>query len=116
MIQKYNFGKPFNTESTVVDVENSHGKIPFGKISSGKTFEWNYKLKDSDIVYGLGETMRGMNLRGGLFTSWCLDQPHQNECTPSLYGAHNFVIIFGKETFGIFFDYPGEITFDIGFT
>lgn len=116
MIQKYNFGKPFNTESTVVYVENSRGKIPFGKISSGKTFEWNYKLKDSDIVYGLGETMRGMNLRGGLFTSWCLDQPNQTECSPSLYGAHNFVIIFGKETFGIFFDYPGEITFDIGFT
>lgn len=34
----------------------------------------------------------------------------------SLYAAHNFIVISGKETFGLFFDYPSKITFDIGYT
>ena len=34
----------------------------------------------------------------------------------SLYGAHNLIIVSGKETFGMFFDYPAAITFDIGYT
>ena len=34
----------------------------------------------------------------------------------SLYGAHNFIVVAGRETFGLFFDYPSAITFDIGYT
>ena len=34
----------------------------------------------------------------------------------SLYGAHNLIIVSGKTTFGLFFDYPSELTFDIGYT
>ena len=32
-----------------------------------------------------------------------------------MYGAHNFIIVSGKTTFGLFFDYPSELTFDIGY-
>ena len=116
MIQKYTFGKPFNTYSVIAAIDSSKGKIPFGKLSNTKEFEWKYSLKDEDIIYGLGQTMKGINLRGSKFRSWCLDNPNQDEGSESLYGAHNFLIIFGKTTFGIFFDYPGEIIYDIGFS
>ncbi len=33
----------------------------------------------------------------------------------SLYGAHNFILVSGRENFGLFFDYPSYITFDIGY-
>lgn len=33
-----------------------------------------------------------------------------------LYGAHNFIVISGETTFGLFFDYPGKMAFDIGYT
>lgn len=116
MIEKITFGKPFNTESIIKEIKTSKKKIQFGKVKAGKNFCWEYKLKDDDIIYGLGQTMRGINIRGGRFTSWNLDNPTQNESSESLYGSHNFVIVFGKETFGLYFDYPGEITFDVGFT
>ena len=123
MITKFTFGNPFNTESIINDVQTvqSDCKIPFGKVNgdvnvdvkNSNHFEWEYKLTDTDIVYGLGEVMKGINIRGGKFVSWCLDQPNQEENTPSLYAAHNFLIIFGKEVFGVFFDYPGEMVFDV---
>ena len=34
----------------------------------------------------------------------------------SLYAAHNFIIVSGKQTFGMFFDYPSTLIFDIGYT
>ena len=33
-----------------------------------------------------------------------------------MYGAHNFLIVDGTVCFGVFFDYPGRITFDVGYT
>lgn len=116
MIKKYTFARPFNTESVINDIPLSKGKIPYGKISGTRNFCFEYKLDDNDIVYGLGQTMKGINLRGSFFSSWCLDEPNQNEGSPSLYGAHNFLIIFGTKTFGIFFDYPGELKYDIAFS
>lgn len=116
MIEKFSYGKPFDTGTAVVEVKKSAEKIPFGTVSGGKQFKWEYDLKPGDTVYGLGETMKGINIRGGKFVSWCLDQPNQDETTESLYGAHNFILVFGKETFGVYFDYPGEMEFDIGFT
>ena len=35
---------------------------------------------------------------------------------PRLYGAYNFMIVSGKDTFGFFIDYPGKVTFDCGYT
>lgn len=73
-------------------------------------------MDDEDIVYGLGESNRGINKRGFVYTSNCTDDPEHTEDKHSLYGAHNFIIVSGKETFGMFFDYPAAITFDIGYT
>ena len=117
MIKKITFGNPFDTESVIKDIpsEKDFSFFP-GNFTDISSFEWNYQLEENDIVYGLGEVMKGMNLRGGKYVSWCLDQPNQDENTPSLYGAHNFIIIFSKNPFAVYFDYPGQMEFDIGFT
>lgn len=73
-------------------------------------------MAEEDIVFGLGENVRGINKRGWIYESKCSDDPNHREDKRSLYGAHNFLIVDGKECFGVFFDYPGKLTFDIGYT
>lgn len=77
-----------------------------------------YEMTEDDIVYGLGENVRGINKRGWEYVSNCTDEPHHHEDTRSLYGAHNFLIVEGKNhpVFGIFVDTPDKIRFDIGYT
>ncbi|MDD6430232.1 MAG: glycoside hydrolase family 31 protein, partial [Ruminococcus sp.] len=77
---------------------------------------FTYSLSENDIVYGLGEQIRGINKRGWQYVSWNYDNPNHHEDTRSLYGAHNFIIIHGAVTFGAFFDYAGKMEFDIGYT
>ncbi len=74
------------------------------------------RLAEEDIVYGLGENVRGINKRGWIYVSDCTDIPHHHEDMHSLYGAHNFLLIDGKETFGLFIDTPAKVTFDVGYT
>ena len=122
MIRKFIYGTPFNTEAVTTEIPCSDGVPAYGTVStsgspdSGDGFSFTYTMDKDDIVYGLGETNRGINKRGWLYTSDCTDDPNHTEDKHSLYGAHNFVIISGKETFGLFFDYPGKLTFDIGYT
>lgn len=116
MITKYVYGNPFNTEAIVTTVPTAEGTPAHGAVSTEKGFSYSYKMAEKDIVYGLGEAVRGINKRGHRFVSNCSDLPDHTEDQPSLYGAHNFLIVDGKETFGLFFDYPTTITFDIGYT
>lgn len=125
MIKKYIFGKPFDTEAVVVPVPTTDGLPPYGNITctdqvktneSKPAFCFTYQMDSADIVYGLGEANRGINKRGFLYTSDCTDDPNHTEDKISLYGAHNFIVISGTQTFGLFFDYPGAMTFDIGCT
>ena len=68
-------------------------------------------------MYGLGENVRGINKRGWIYKSCCADEPNHLEDRTSLYASHNFLVLDGgKEQFGVFFDYPGIITFDVGYT
>ena len=114
MIKKYIYGNPFPTDAVVKDIEKSEDKMPFFETDGHGKFTYN--LADNDIVYGLGEQIRGINKRGWQYVSWNYDNPNHHEDTRSLYGAHNFIIVSGKETFGAFFDYAGKIEFDIGYT
>lgn len=116
MIQKYVFGTPFDTEAVVKDFPAT-GKTPeYGNISLENGFLFSYTMADDDIVYGLGEANRGINKRGYQYISNCTDDPNHTEDKRSFYGAHNFLVISGGKTFGMFFDYPAAITFDIGYT
>lgn len=122
MIQKYIFGTPFETEAVTASVPIDSGIPSFGSICTDEEFSFSCRLAAETIVYGLGEANRGINKRGYLYTSCCSDDPIHTEDKHSLYGAHNFIIISspdcsgGWEALGLFFDYPGSITFDIGYT
>lgn len=115
MIQKYRFGTPFATEAVVEEIQISQGKPAYGTVSLEEGFLFSYSMQEEDIVYGLGEANRGINKRGYCYISDCADDPNHTEDKLSLYGAHNFILVSGKETFGLFVDYPGKLTFDIGY-
>ena len=75
-----------------------------------------YTMDPEDIVYGLGENVRGINKRGWIYESKCSDESKHLEDRRSLYAAHNFIVVDGREKFGLFIDYPGILTFDVGYT
>lgn len=114
MIQKYVYGHPFPTDAVVKEMETAKEPLPFFETDNQGSF--TYTLAEDDIVYGLGEQIRGINKRGWQYISWNYDNPNHHEDTRSLYGSHNFIIVCGKVTFGAFFDYPGKMEFDIGYT
>lgn len=117
MIRKYTYGCPFSTDAVVQDIRGEGRELPYleRKEEGGKLI-FSFHLEEQDIVYGLGENVRGINKRGWLYKSCCADEPNHLEDRNSLYASHNFLVINGKETFGVFFDYPGIITFDVGYT
>lgn len=116
MIKKYTFGTPFKTDAVVASAAAASDAVPFGTISLTDGFSYTYMMEDTDIVYGLGEANRGINKRGFIYDSNCYDIPHHTEDQRALYAAHNFIIVDGSEHFGMYFDYPGKMTFDIGYT
>lgn len=116
MITKYTFGKPIETNAVILNItntDNTEKDLPYFEFNKCSGFY--YKMGEKDIVYGLGQQSRGINKRGWKYVSNNLDNPHHQEDTTSLYGAHNFIIVSGEELFGVFFDYAGKIEFDIGF-
>ncbi|EOU1649472.1 MAG: glycoside hydrolase family 31 protein [Clostridium perfringens] len=114
-ITKYTFGTPFNTESVVLK-EGSEIENQGLKYLNFENNTFTLKLKEEDIVYGLGENVRGLNKRGWRYESFCTDDFSHTPEKKSLYGAHNFLMIYGEKTFGIFIDYPGRVKFDVGYT
>ncbi|MBM6686337.1 alpha-glucosidase [Faecalicatena contorta] len=113
MIRKYTFGNPFPTEAVVKEIPASEGALPYFTREGDSLV---LTMEEGAPVYGLGEQVRGINKRGWSYTSNCSDDPHHLETTHSLYGAHNFLMIGGSHPFGLFIDYPGYLTFDIGYT
>lgn len=117
MVEKYVFGSPFETQAVIAEIEAAEfaGK-EWLNISLENGFCCSYQMDDTDVIYGLGEANRGINKRGYQYVSNCTDDPHHTEEKVSLYGAHNFIMISGKKHIGLFFDYPSNICFDIGYT
>ena len=118
MVKKYVFGNPFETDAVTAQMESSAqtDDIGCGAISTENGFCFSYQMDRDDVIYGLGEANRGINKRGYQYVSKCSDDPNHTEEKTSLYGAHNFIIISGKQNIGLFFDYPSNLTFDIGYT
>lgn len=115
MIQRYSFGNVIETEAILTKPESLKGPLPYFATDE-TSFSFSYEMEETDRVYGLGENVRGINKRGWIYESKCSDETNHSEDRRSLYGAHNFLIVDGKEQFGIFVDYPGILTFDIGYT
>lgn len=115
MIHRYSFGKPIDTEAVVMKIEPEMGAVPFLTVADDLSV-FTCEMGDSDIVYGLGENVRGINKRGWIYESKCSDNPDHQEDTHSLYGAHNFMILDGEACFGVFVDTPGIVSFDVGYS
>ena len=113
MIKKFSYSPIINTGAVVKELPASTSALPFFSLED-KTF--SYRMSDDACVYGLGEAIRGINKRGWIYESWCSDDPIHTEEKRSLYGAHNFLLIDGADRFGVFFDDPARLTFDVGYT
>ena len=117
-IQKQIWGTPLETGAVVEKIPPVTGNIP-GWATDPKRNILKRALKEGEIVYGLGETLRGINKRGWLYVSNNADEPHHEEGKHSLYASHNFLILdpgAGEKCSAVFLDYPGEVRFDIGYT
>jgi Alpha-glucosidases, family 31 of glycosyl hydrolases len=116
MIRKYTFGIPLETDAVLQTLAVSSAEdLPYLAVKNTPLC-FTHTMGEDDIVYGLGENVRGINKRGWLYKSRCTDEGKHTEEKHSLYAAHNFLIVEGKERFGLFFDDPGVISFDVGYT
>lgn len=116
MILKYRFGTPYETDAVIVPMDCAPGEPELGRISTENGFTFTYQMAEKEAVYGLGETLRGMNKRGYHYDSYATDDPHHQEDKVALYGAQNFILLDGAQKVGLFFDYPSRLSFDIGYT
>ena len=115
-IRKYEFGNPYDTGAVVADAVKMVG-IPDGFKFDMDSQTFLYDLNEKDMIFGLGETVRGINKRGWIYVSNNADDPVHDENKTSLYASQNFLIVDdGRRCFGIFIDNPGSVTFDIGYT
>ena len=120
MIKKFTFGTPTETEAVICreGIVEPGEKVPYFSVASSggdqdKSHVLTYGMGEQDIVYGLGENIRGINKRGWLYESNCTDDPKHTESKHSLYAAHNFFLVDGKERFGVFVDAPQKTVFEI---
>ena len=117
MIQKYVFGNPIETGAVIQKIPESLLKLSVMQIDKTEDKVVLFcSMEKEDIVYGLGEQVRGINKRGFSYISYATDDPIHTEGKHSLYGIHNFLIVSGKRTFGIFVDDSGKVVFDVGET
>lgn len=125
MIQKYVFGQPVNTDAVVLDIPESQEEFPVMELTESDGIRLSCRMEEEDVVYGLGEQVRGINKRGFSYISYAEDDSIHIESRHSLYGAHNFLVLNrrnqkenpdGRRSFGIFVDDPGKVLFDVGET
>ncbi len=113
MIVKTTFGTPFPTEAITAEVPVQTEVRHFEVIRTENTLRFTCPLDPDEIVYGLGETMGRVNKRGSRCISWNTDTADHSDRNPSLYSSHNLLLIDGARHFGVFFDTPARVTFEI---
>lgn len=116
MIRKYVFGQPIETGAVVQNIAgSSEGLFSMHLKEEEDKVVLSCRMEEKDVIYGLGEQVRGINKRGFSYISNAADDPVHTENKHSLYGAHNFIILSRQKT-GIFVDDPGKVIFDVGET
>ena len=115
MVSRYIFGQMIETDTVPEKPAEAAGALPLFTVDKEKR-TFTLSMDPADRVYGLGENLRGMNKRGWIYRSCATDQPFHQEDTLQMYSAHNFLVVDGVNRFGLFVDYPGVVTFDIGYT
>ena len=90
---------PFDTEAVTGAYESWQERLPYFPRKREENFPTGWRRR---ILYSaLGKNVRGINKRGWIYESKCSDDPNHRR-TSALYGAHNFLIVDGKECFGVF--------------
>ena len=97
MIRRYVYGNVIETEAVLTKPEQENGALPYFTVDE-QAMTLSYTMEDKEQVYGLGENVRGINKRGWYYESKCSDDAEHKEDRHSLYGAHNFLVVDGKET------------------
>ena len=124
MIRKYIFGEPIETGAVVMELPECEQGITVMDLEvKDDMVRLSCRMDEEDIVYGLGEQVRGINKRAFSYVSDATDDPVHTENKHSLYGVHNFMILCREnraekkeKSFGIFVDDPGKVVFDVGET
>ena len=118
MITRYDFGHPIDTGAVVRKLPVENGDMPrFTMAREGEKISFACALGQDDFIFGLGEMVRGINKRGHLYRAWNSDDFSHTEDKNSLYASHNLLLFSGESgVFGAYFDDPGEVIFDLGYT
>ena len=117
MLKGFLHGDPIQTDALTAAVPTQPIEgFPFAYTFENGCFRFWFELAPEDIVFGLGESPRGINKRGWIYESYCTDDPFHTETKRSLYAAHNFIVVSGKKSFGLFIDFPARIRWDLGYT
>ncbi len=117
MIRRYDYGSPIPTGAIVLPQPVCTDDMPRFTVTQGEGVSFRVVMDEDDLIFGLGESVRGINKRGHLYRAWNSDDFSHTENKSSLYASHNLVLFYGKSgVFGLFVDDPGAVTFDLGYT
>ncbi len=118
MIRRYDYGCPIPTGAIAIPQPVCTDDLPRFSVTKGETaVTFKVVMDEDDQIFGLGESVRGINKRGHLYRSWNSDDFSHTENKASLYASHNLVIFSGKSgVFGLYVDDPGAVAFDLGYT
>lgn len=118
MIRRYDYGSPIFTHAIAVPQPVCTDAMPrFTVEKNGESVSFRVQMDEDDQIFGLGESVRGINKRGHRYRAWCSDDFSHTEDKASLYASHNLVLFSGKAgVFGLYVDDPGAVTFDLGYT
>ncbi len=119
MILKYTFGVPFPTDAVVLSLPAETTPLKYFEtlVDPEGRLVLRLALSPEEVLFGLGQNVRGIDKRGHRYESWNSDVFNHTEERPSLYGSHNFLVFFSPERlFGLYVDDPGKIIWDLGYT
>ena len=118
MILRYDFGHPYDTGALVQQLPVSEGPMPrFTVAVKDRQVSFSVPMGEEDMIFGLGQAVRGLNKRGHRYRAWNSDDFSHTEDKSSLYGSHNLLLFSGADgVWGAYFDDPGAVTFDLGYT
>ena len=89
MIRKYTFGNPFPTDAVVLDLPAE--TAPLNSMETQTDPEGRLVLRLSlapeEVIFGLGQNVRGIDKRGHRYESWNSDIFNHTEERPSLWSS-----------------------------
>ena len=117
MIRKYTFGAPLPTDAVIQQLLAEKDSLPYFTVRYGEdgSVILSLPLHPEEVLFGLGQAVRGIDKRGHRYESWNSDVFNHTEERPSLYGSHNLLVFFSPDRlFGLYLDDPGKIIWDLG--